>query len=1008
MDELVQDFLVETKDGLEVLDKDLIALESEPEDAGVIGNIFRVMHTIKGTCGFLGLQRLESIAHAGENILDCIRDGKISPTPPIVSVIFECVDQIKYLTEYLEENEEEPEGSDQDLIKRLNQCASGAAPEVEEIAREKPEDEEDVPNSKQNESLNSVGDTDALQAIFDATESLVDIHNPVNDVSTTAEGDNDSTSDEAENNTLPDSGDSDALQALFDATEPMVQMESPAEQVTAGNAKSEDEAEKEDVAKAEPVASSEPVTQQPTAAEKSKAEEDKSSKPAVKTAMPQQTIRVGIDVLERLMQHASELVLTRNQLLQLLRHQEGSVFATALYRLNNITTELQEDVMKTRMQPVGNAWSKLPRIVRDLSNELGKKIELVMEGEDTELDRQLLDAIRDPLTHMVRNSADHGIENPDERRNAGKSITGTVNLKAYQGGGHIIIEISDDGKGIDTEAIKKKVLEKGLATVIELEKLSESQILQFIFNPGFSTAASVTSVSGRGVGMDVVKSNIEKISGTVELKSEKGKGSKFTIKIPLTLAIMPILEVAVKGLSFAIPQINVLEIVKTGEDSGYRVEYISTKPVLRLRNDILPLVMLEEVLHLEGEEEFVVGDPNTCLLQRIEQSNQPIAERMTEDSSSSESDNDNALDNSAIDEAHYIVVCALGDYHFGIIVDDVYDTEEIVVKPVSPMLRKVDTYAGCTILGNGKVIMILDPNGIVRTITDSLSSQNGDSKRSLDAQASDQLISFVVFKAGGDAPKVVPLELLSRLEDIEVSSIEYSQGKPVVQYRDGWMHIMKVDEAHQFPEGGIQEFLVFTSEDKILGLAVEEIIDIAKCQMPHALASQGNGFMGSLVVDGKTCDVLDASYYYKKIFGEDSASLSAPSIEPGLKVVVVDDSPFFRKVISATLVEKGYQVEVFVNASSALDYLEENKDIHAIVTDMNMPGISGDEFLNLCRKQEELCYIPIISMSTQSGDSFMLSQMKSAGFDGYISKTNHTDLIPVIARAIVSKRGVAA
>ena len=375
----------------------------------------------------------------------------------------------------------------------------------------------------------------------------------------------------------------------------------------------------------------------------------------------------------------SELVLTRNQLLQLARTQENNSFAVPLQRLSHITSDLQEGVMKTRMQPIGNAWNKLPRLVRDLSREMDKKIELIMLGADTELDRQVLELIKDPLTHMVRNSGDHGLESPAERRAAGKPETGHITLNAYHEGGHIIIEIADDGRGLPLDRIRAKVLKNGLATEAELAGMSETQLQRFIFRAGFSTAAVVTAVSGRGVGMDVVKTNIEKIGGTIDLKSVPGAGTTFTIKIPLTLAIVSALIVEAGGERFAIPQISVVELVRAQKEAGRGhneagseivIERINDTPVLRLRDRLLPLVNLNDLLAL------------------------------------GESKND--------DTGAYIVVAQVGASSLGIIVDRVFDTEEIVVKPVAPILRHVTMFSGNTILGDGSVIMILDPNGIAR------------------------------------------------------------------------------------------------------------------------------------------------------------------------------------------------------------------------------------------------------------------------------------------------------
>ena len=401
-----------------------------------------------------------------------------------------------------------------------------------------------------------------------------------------------------------------------------------------------------------------------------------------------QSIRVNVDTLEHLMTMVSELVLTRNQLLEISRRNEDTEFKVPLQRLSNVTAELQEGVMKTRMQPIGNAWQKLPRIVRDLSGELGKQIELEMHGADTELDRQVLDLIKDPLTHMVRNSADHGLETPAERLASGKGEQGTIRLSAYHEGGHIIICIADNGRGLNTERIKAKALQNGLVSEAELEKMTEAQIHKFIFAPGFSTAAAVTSVSGRGVGMDVVRTNIDQIGGTIDIKSVAGEGSSVTIKIPLTLAIVSALIVEAAGDRFAIPQLSVVELVRARANSEHRIERIKDTAVLRLRNKLLPLMHLKKLLKID-------------------------------DGSSSDPENG------------FIVVTQVGSQTFGIVVDGVFHTEEIVVKPMSTKLRHIDMFSGNTILGDGAVIMIIDPNGIAKALGASGASAHETGRRGL-------------------------------------------------------------------------------------------------------------------------------------------------------------------------------------------------------------------------------------------------------------------------------------
>jgi two-component system, chemotaxis family, sensor kinase CheA len=517
MDDLLSEFLTETNENIGIVDAALVVLEQDPEDPKQIDNIFRLVHTIKGTCGFLGLPRLEAVAHAGENVLGKIRDRELDVTPDVVTIILEAMDIIKDVLQALEDTEQEPDGDDTDLINRLNEVAYGspaatAAPVEEAPVAQAPEGVAGVDRPATEEEL---------EAAFAA-----------------ADGPDDEPAAEAapaeEKEMRPGEVSEADLEAAFAA---------------APGPEDEDKVEEAPAAPEPAIAKSE--KKKPTAEATPK-----------ESSLANQSIRVNVELLENLMTMVSELVLTRNQLLQMVRGMDDNEFTVPLQRLSHVTTELQEGLMKTRMQPIGNAWSKLPRIVRDLSLELDKKIDLVMHGAETELDRQVLELIKDPLTHMVRNSADHGLEVPADRIANGKKETGKIVLDAYHEGGHIIITITDDGRGLNSEKICAKVLDSGLATEGELESMSTQQIQNFIMKPGFSTAEKVTNVSGRGVGMDVVRSNIEKIGGTIELKSEEGKGSTFTIKIPLTLAIVSALIVECCEERFAIPQISVVELVR--------------------------------------------------------------------------------------------------------------------------------------------------------------------------------------------------------------------------------------------------------------------------------------------------------------------------------------------------------------------------------------------------------------------------------------------------------------
>src|SRR5438552_6446726 len=651
MDDLLREFLTETSESLDTVDNQLVRFEQEPNNARILDNICRLVHSIKGTCGCLGLPRPEALAHAGETLMGKFRDG-MPVTAEAVTLILSSIDRIKEILAGLEATEAEPEGTDEDLIDPLVQlsmqpfdasAASEAAPAPAPVVA--------APPVQPAMTKGSLIDQTLERPLRPGEVSLDELERAFRETATEVA----------------------PAAAKPAAPAPVAEAEAPKEKKTA---------RKPAIA----------------AADGDVAESDK---------IANQSIRVNVDTLEHLMTMVSELVLTRNQLLEIYRRNEDTEFKVPLQRLSNVTAELQEGVMKTRMQPIGNAWQKLPRIVRDLSGELNKQIELEMHGADTELDRQVLDLIKDPLTHMVRNSADHGLETPAERLASGKGEQGTIRLSAYHEGGHIIICIADNGRGLNTERIKAKAVQNGLVSEAELEKMTEAQVHKFIFAPGFSTAAAVTSVSGRGVGMDVVRTNIDQIGGTIDIKSVAGEGTSVTIKIPLTLAIVSALIVEAAGDRFAIPQLSVVELVRARANSEHRIERIKDTAVLRLRNKLLPLMHLKKLLKID-------------------------------DGSSSDPENG------------FIVVTQVGSQTFGIVVDGVFHTEEIVVKPMSTKLRHIDMFSGNTILGDGAVIMIIDPNGIAKALAaaGSASHEIADENAAMHSGSGEQLTSLLVFRAG--------------------------------------------------------------------------------------------------------------------------------------------------------------------------------------------------------------------------------------------------------------------
>lgn len=938
MDDLISEFITETAESLSMLDLELVKLEQNPNDRDILGNIFRLVHTIKGTCGFLGLPRLESVAHAGENVLGKIRDNEIEVSPGAISIVLSCLDRIKSIMDHLAEHGEEPAGSDAELIDALNAFAEGrgvvaAAPEA-------------APEPAQPEPV------------------AAPVSAPI------AGG-------------LPEVESEGGLsQDVLDELERAFQM---AESTVDGGAKPA-----APVAAAAPVAPAAPepapvpaATQKPAAPATDIS--DKAKEKAIQQglaaepkesggALANQSIRVNLDVLENLMQMVGELVLTRNQLMQIVRNRDDNELKGPLQHLSHITTELQEGVMKTRMQPIGNAWAKFPRLIRDLSIELGKKIELRMVGAETELDRQLLELIKDPLTHMVRNSCDHGLEGPADRMASGKSDVGVVTLSAYHEGGHIIIEISDDGRGVNITRIKQKAIENGLASEDELASMADQQIMQFIFKAGFSTAEKVTSVSGRGVGMDVVRTNIEKIGGTVELQSEMGKGSTFHIKIPLTLAIVSVLLVEANAERFAIPQINVLELVRTADDSEHQVEVISNALVLRLRDKLLPLITLADILELPPV---------------------PVT--------------DDADDLGGAPDEKYIVVCRVGGTDFGVIVDRIYDTEEIVVKPVSELLKSIAVFSGNTILGDGSVIMILDPNGLAKLCGENDGASKAQEEELQRRKAGiERMVSFLLFKAGEGAPKAVPLELVSRLEEVQVSDIEMSGDSPVIQYRGDLMRLTTLHDL-PIPQTKTCEVIVFSYDNKTVGLVVEQILDIVEAPLQVKLGSTDDAYLGSMVITGRTTDVVDVGYLLRSMISEAVMNdLREQHSSDDCHVMLVEDSIFFRKLTVPFLTSLGYKVSAFGSAPEAMEALSLGKaNFDIIVTDIEMPEVDGFQFAQRVRTYSHFDHVPIVAFTSTVNEQF-IARSKEVGMNEFILKTNREALVEVMSALLSDTEEEAA
>jgi two-component system chemotaxis sensor kinase CheA len=863
MDELLQEFLTETGENLDTVDRELVRFEQDPNDRDILRNIFRLVHTVKGTCGFIGLPRLEALTHAAESVIGQFRDGT-TVNSIAVTAILETIDRIKDILSELAEKGQEPEGNDETLIGELFALAEHAKGELKQR-----------PAPVLDDTLDPVAAYLARHGqAAPAPASSEDI------VFRSAPG--------------PQRGRDGRIEGS-EAIAPNEESHGPS----------------------------------------------RSGGPA--------TLRVNVDTIEHLMTMVSELVLTRNQLLEVARRQEDAGLKAPLQRLSLITAELQDGVMKTRMQPIGNAWSKLPRIVRDLSAELGKRIELLTDGAETELDRQILDLIKDPLIHMVRNCADHAIELPADRRAAGKPEHGTIRLAAYHEGGSVTISIADDGRGLDIERIRSKAIANGLASEAELDKLSDAQIGRFIFHPGFSTADSVTAVSGRGVGMDVVKSNVDSIGGTVDVASRPGLGTTITIKIPLTLAIISALIVVAGEDRYAIPQIAVRELVRAKAGDDNRIEEINGAPVLRLRGRLLPIVSLPGLMACPGRE---------------------TARRA--------------------DGEGFIVVTQIGERQFGILVDSVFHTEEIVVKPMSSKLRHIHLFSGNTILGDGTVVLIVDPNGVARLVG-ATTSEDADAEP-LEAAAQvhrGERTTMLVFRAGAGSLQALPLSLVTRLEEIEAGEFQRSGGRTLLHYRGRLVPVTPVAET-QLRSEGIQPLVIVSNGELTVALAVEAIVDIVEETFELEMAAaEERGIIGSAMIRGRATDILDLAHYLPlNEPGWFAAGRNAAL--PG-RVLLVEPSDFLRDMLSPVLKASGRFIAPIADFSEAA-LATAGEPIVTALLDLDRDSEAAFAFAALLRERAKGERLRILGLTTCATPDLHMRAVQ-AGLDDVVAKFDRRALL---------------
>ncbi|MDH7799560.1 MULTISPECIES: chemotaxis protein CheW [unclassified Beijerinckia] len=838
MDELLSEFIVEANEQIEAAASQLVAFEREPTNFDSITSIYRLIHTIKGTCGFLDLTRLARLTHAAETLISRIRDERVA-TPAAVSLILSTVDRIQSILDGLEKTGKEPVEDDSDLIATLEGLAAADLP----------------------------APTDDLLA-------------------------------------------NDLL----------------ANDLLAMPAKAE-----------EPVAEKPPVAATPAASHTPSNRENAS-------------IRIAVGAVERLMRLVSELVLTRNQLAEITRHASAGELALPMQRLSAITTDLQDGVMQVRMQPIDRLFSSLPRLVRDLGHELGKKIDLIVEGSDTDFDRQLVELLRTPLVHIIRNCADHGIEPAAERLAIGKPATGRIRVSASHEASHITIEVADDGRGLDSEKIRAKAQALGLASAADLAGLSKDELTDFIFAPGFSTASHVTQVSGRGLGMDIVRQTVESIGGRISLSSQPGVGCVFKLNLPLTLAIAPALIVTSHVHRFAVPQHAVLEAVACQPGGVNYLDMTQNALVLHLRDKVLPVIDLAR--------HFNPSAPPT-----------------------------------PIDREQLVIVLRSGTATFAATVDTITDIQEIVVKPLGASLADISGFAGNTILGDGSVILILDIASLAATLGLTTSTSFRPEEKD-DGEYHKEPMRMIVFRAGPGPRKAVPLSQISRIENVATSDIERSGGTYILKRGTTIIPLAACWEA-DFSTQPQWPVLIIGVAGEPMGLAVSEIIDIIDEPMNIDIPSSVPTLLGSTTLAGQTTEIIDLAHYMQIALPDAFRRGHARKFS----VLLVDDKQFFRDLLAPVISAAGYDVTAVGTGTEAIRLVERGIDFDAVITDIDMPDMNGYKLAQTLRANEIFGTRPIIAIDAYAGPT-IAAAAKNAGMTDVVGKFDRAGLIGRLSTAL--------
>ncbi len=1022
-DDTVRLYVDEAQEHLGGIEDLLLQIEAGGADADLdlVNQVFRAIHSIKGGAGFFGLNKIKDLGHDMENVLNMIRNQELVATKEVANVLLQSADLLSQMVNDIDNS------NDVDISALLTQlqavqpgAAAGATAVPSEPAPAEPEptaaaaSEPATPRKTRREDLLSPEDLEDAKGLYpsvfrvdiDVREDLKGKDRSFRDFVTDLDGLGTiiASSTDLHRKSEPRRGMiSFVLGTTSEASQFLDTLEiSPEKLVALHDGGTTADAAPSPASAPAPVLEDAP-TQVPADPPPSQPAKKKvvANKPAAESKL-----RVSVSLLDKLMTLAGELVLTRNQMTLAIASADMSQTHQASQRLDQITSELQEAIVSTRMQPVGVVFTKFRRIVRDMAQQLGKDIDLVIEGEEVELDKTIIEGLSDPLTHLVRNGIDHGIEMPADRVAAGKPGEATLGLRAFHEAGQVIIEVADDGAGINPEKVKAKALEKGLRDKSVLDGMSDAELVKLIFLPGFSTAGEVTDISGRGVGMDVVNTNLTQMGGVVDVKSAVGKGTTIRIKLPLTLAIIPSLIIGLGHKRYAVPQVNVQELVRIpAVDIAKRIQSIGPSEVMRLRGELLPIIRLSEIL----SQEPVYRCRETGELKRDRRNR--LADRRAMgaaalENASDERREDNGNRRHSFESAVNIVVVLAGSLRYGVVVDQLMDSEEIVVKPLDKHFQAQKIYAGATIQGDGGVAMILDVVELSKFVElDPSRAESLEVAKRQQAQADSNVdkMSLLIVRSGGDESFAIPLPLITRIEKIERDKVEMSGRRRSMIYRDGSLVLFTIDDvANVAPIDQVDEMfvVVFNVNRREVGLLVSSIEDTVNVAVEFDRETfRQPGIFGSAIIRDRTTFLVDLIGIVEAI--EPEWTQKAPEAvdqNTGNTILVVEDSKFFLGHLQSFLEDYGFRVLTAEDGQQGLDQLAKHLgEIDLVMTDIEMPVMDGFEFTRKIRDDSSFRHLPVIAVTSLAGD-----MDKARGFDAgvneYLIKLDKEEIIRSLNR----------